>query len=61
MTPRARIARALAPAIAVARLLEEQVRTSGSVRRSVRSALYVLARRSREARELVRIRVRRIG
>jgi hypothetical protein len=46
--------------IAAARLVEERVRTSRTLRRAARSALYVLARVSPEVRDYVRIRVRRI-
>lgn len=46
--------------IAAARIVEERVRTSRTLRRAARSALYVASRVSREARDYVRIRVRRI-
>jgi hypothetical protein len=46
--------------IAAARVLEERLRTSRPLRRAARSALYVASRMSREARDYVRIRVRRM-
>ena len=47
-------------AIAVARVVEERVRTSRRLRRLSRRALYLLSRVSPEVRDYVRIRVRRI-
>lgn len=60
MSARARLVVALAPAIAVGRIVEERIRSSDAVRRAARRALYLLARRSSELREYVRIRVRRV-
>ncbi len=46
--------------VAAARVVEERVRTSRTLRKVARSALRVAAGVSREARDYVRIRVRRI-
>jgi len=50
----------IAYVVAAARVVEERVRTSRTLRRAARSTLYVLAKLSPEARDYVRIRVRRI-
>jgi hypothetical protein len=46
--------------IAAARVLEERVRTSRRLRAISRRALFVLSRVSPEAKDYVRIRLRRI-
>ncbi|MBI2391436.1 MAG: hypothetical protein HYV09_17735 [Deltaproteobacteria bacterium] len=50
----------ITPLIAAARMVEERVRTSRRLRAIARAAMVVLARLSPEARDYVRIRVRRI-
>lgn len=54
------IAPLIAPVIAAGRLVEERLRTSRRLRAAARTAMVVLARLSPEARDYVRIRVRRI-
>lgn len=46
--------------VAAARVLEERLRTSRALRTLSRRALYVLSRVSPEAKDFVRIRLRRI-
>jgi hypothetical protein len=46
--------------IAAARVVEERLRTSRRLRKAARTTLYLLSRVSPEARDFVRIRVRRI-
>lgn len=48
------------PLVAAARLVEERLRTSRTLRRAARGTLALLARYSKEARSFVRIRTRRI-
>lgn len=48
------------PLVALGRVVEERVRTSRRLRVFARGAMVILARSSREARDFVRIRVRRI-
>ena len=46
--------------IAAARIVEERLRTSKTVRRAARKTAALLARRSKEARDFVRIRLMRL-
>ena len=48
---------ALAPAVAVARVIERRLRTSPRIERTARRALAAVARRSRMARSFVRLRM----
>lgn len=50
----------IAPIVAAARLVEERIRTSRTLRALARGSLVVLARVSPEVRDYVRIRVRRV-
>lgn len=50
----------IAHVIAAARVLEERVRTSRTLRRTARRAVVLLSRVSPEVRDYIRIRVRRI-
>lgn len=55
MTRGLRVAHAL---VAAARVVEERLRTAPLLRRALRDALAFAARRSREAKDYVRVRVR---
>lgn len=50
--------RLLHAVVAAARLVEERLRTAPALRRRLRDALAFAARRSREAKDFVRVRVR---